>query len=318
VSIVVDTTQLPAEERFDAWARASLAVFEPIAVTNRSTAAPFHGRLVRHEIGPLQVLRLSADASAARRTARLVAASDPETVQLMLQLQGVCAIRQDERAAVVPAGGLSGWHSSSPYEVASDRAFQILIVTCPTALLGRDADRVRRGTARHVDGSAGTGYVAREYVRSVAQVLDAGACSERARDHLAEGLFDLIRALHADDGVRPAARPADRLRTRVDRYIDANLEDRGLTRAAIAREHFISLRQLDRLYADGPGGAAAAIRAKRLDRVRRDLADPSLADRSVYEIAVRWGFGSPSHFSRAFRAAYGQSPTAFRESARRR
>ena len=54
------------------------------------------------------------------------------------------------------------------------------------------------------------------------------------------------------------------------------------------------------------------IRTRRLERARRDLVDRSLSDESIHQIASRWGFVSKSHFSRAFRAAYGQSPSDFR------
>ena len=54
------------------------------------------------------------------------------------------------------------------------------------------------------------------------------------------------------------------------------------------------------------------IRGRRLERARRDLADPALVDESIFDIASRWGFVSKSHFSRAFRAAYRQSPSDFR------
>ena len=70
-------------------------------------------------------------------------------------------------------------------------------------------------------------------------------------------------------------------------------------RAAIAQAH----------------GVSEVIRAKRLDRVRRDLEDPQLGHEPVFAIGTRWGFVSPSHFSRVFRGAFGQSPTEYRAAA---
>lgn len=54
---------------------------------------------------------------------------------------------------------------------------------------------------------------------------------------------------------------------------------------------------------------------ERLDRCRNELAIPSLAHCSVSEIAYRWGFSHPAHFSRAFTAHFGESPRAFRRKA---
>jgi hypothetical protein len=62
---------------------------------------------------------------------------------------------------------------------------------------------------------------------------------------------------------------------------------------------------------------AAWIRSRRLDRCRRDLADPGLWARPVSAIGARWGFPDGAHFSRVFRAAYGIPPREYRRRAAR-
>jgi AraC-like DNA-binding protein len=309
MAVVVDTADVPPQERSDAWTAANLQVFEPIAVQPRATR-PFEGRLVRHELGPLQVLRLSADASIARRTPDLIRSGDPDCVQIMLQLSGACGVAQEDRSSVIREGDLGSWHSSRPYVVEAESPFEMLIVTCPSPLLRPHSDRVRRRTARCIDGSAGMGRLLRLHLTTLLQVLDADACPEAGRAHLAESLFDLILALHApDDASGPVARQGSReLREQIHRFIDAHLSDPRLDRATIARRHFISRSYLDRLYEHEEVGVSETIRTKRLDRARRDLNDPALAHESVFAVASRWGFVSPSHFSRAFRAAYDESP----------
>ena len=54
------------------------------------------------------------------------------------------------------------------------------------------------------------------------------------------------------------------------------------------------------------------IRTRRLEQCRRDVLDPVLADRPVAGIAARWGFVDAAHFSRAFKTAYGVSPSEYR------
>jgi AraC-like DNA-binding protein len=51
---------------------------------------------------------------------------------------------------------------------------------------------------------------------------------------------------------------------------------------------------------------------RRLERCRRDLADPLLAGKSVGRIAWDCGFSDFSHFSRRFKAAYAITPSGFR------
>lgn len=84
-----------------------------------------------------------------------------------------------------------------------------------------------------------------------------------------------------------------------------------LPRAAVARTAGISPRQLDRLFAADLGTSfGAAYRRLRLDHATRLLRQSPL---SLAQVAYATGFSSPSHFSRAFRAAYGCPPGRWRD-----
>lgn len=95
------------------------------------------------------------------------------------------------------------------------------------------------------------------------------------------------------------------LRERWDDAADAPLSLDDLAKAAgVSREH------LSRLYQRYTGmGPMAAIRTLRLARAAGLLSHTNLG---IAEIARAVGFTSEFHFSRAFRALAGQSPTAFR------
>ena len=110
-------------------------------------------------------------------------------------------------------------------------------------------------------------------------------------------------------------RSSDVLRAQIKEHIDARLADPDLAPATIAGEHYISRSYLYRLFEDEGESVWETIRTRRLERARRDLVDRSLSDESIHQIASRWGFVSKSHFSRAFRAAYGQSPSDLRREA---
>lgn len=52
------------------------------------------------------------------------------------------------------------------------------------------------------------------------------------------------------------------------------------------------------------------LRGVRLARVRADLTAPGTADRSVTDIALRWGFTHLGRFAETYRATYGETPSA--------
>ncbi|WP_157869187.1 helix-turn-helix domain-containing protein, partial [Streptomyces atriruber] len=79
-----------------------------------------------------------------------------------------------------------------------------------------------------------------------------------------------------------------------------------------AAAHHISTRYLHRLFQDQGLTVSSWIRRLRLERCRRALANPTLAAVPVGAIAARWGFAQPAVFTRAFRAAYGLTPSEVR------
>jgi AraC-like DNA-binding protein len=315
VAVVVDTAVVAPEERFELWAEVSAQVFEPLAV--RSPSRPFGGRLEHYGLGPLALFHMTAAASSAERTADLIRAGDPEFVQVMLQLRGNVEISQDGRSSLVGPGGLISWQSSTPYRIDGRTPFESLITIMPVSLLRPHIDLVCSRTALAIDGATGVGAIVAQYLGGLLTALRSAAVPQDSMGHLGEGLLDLVRALlaHRDGGdVVAPQRSSDVLRAQIHEYIDANLGDADLTPAAIAREHFISRSYLYRLFEDEGESVWETIRSRRLERARRDLVDGALASEPIFEIASRWGFVSKSHFSRAFRSAYGQSPSDLRAS----
>jgi AraC-like DNA-binding protein len=100
------------------------------------------------------------------------------------------------------------------------------------------------------------------------------------------------------------------------RYALAHLGDPALSPKAAARASYISVRQLHRLSAHHGTSFGAWVREQRLRRCRDDLAGQQLSHRAIAEIATRWGFRSPAHFTRAFHARYGITPAELRRTTR--
>jgi AraC-like DNA-binding protein len=100
-------------------------------------------------------------------------------------------------------------------------------------------------------------------------------------------------------------------------YIEDNLGDPDLKLASIAAAHFISPRYLQALFQRSGLTVSSWVRERRLERCHRDLVDPSLASESVAELAAKWGFLEPTHFSRAYKKQFGVSPREARVGANR-
>ena len=110
--------------------------------------------------------------------------------------------------------------------------------------------------------------------------------------------------------MRDAGRPL-RPRT-VERVLDLIAADPSapLSLGDLASHAGVSARRLQQAFGEHVGVSPMAhLRAVRLERAHRDLRDTDLP---VAAIAVRWGFNNPGRFAAAYRAAYGESPSAAR------
>ncbi|OLT20876.1 hypothetical protein BJF78_34915 [Pseudonocardia sp. CNS-139] len=135
---------------------------------------------------------------------------------------------------------------------------------------------------------------------------------ERTTEVAVDVVLDLLRA--AVEPHMPAARAARReaLRARARRYVRSNLRDPELGPVSIAAALAVSVRTLHGAFADSGESVAGLIRSARLARSREDLVRSS---DTIAEIAYRWGFSEPTHFSHAFRREFGITPRDARRTA---
>jgi AraC-like DNA-binding protein len=130
---------------------------------------------------------------------------------------------------------------------------------------------------------------------------------------LSESLFGLLRALiTAGDPISIEAQSG--VLASVQRYIDRNLGDPALGIESICAHFRMSRATLYRILAPH-GGVRDYIQRRRLMGVFRALAAPANMDRGVFDIALEFGFGTPSYFSHRFREHFGMSPSEAREAA---
>ncbi|MEE9095849.1 helix-turn-helix transcriptional regulator [Pseudarthrobacter phenanthrenivorans] len=100
--------------------------------------------------------------------------------------------------------------------------------------------------------------------------------------------------------------------------IENRLWDETLDAEDLATRLNVSTRTLHRAFRAQGATVSLWIRERRLDRCRRDLQDPNFHHLSVGAIAAQWGLKDAAHFSRLFKARFGESPRKFRAGEPRR
>jgi AraC-like DNA-binding protein len=290
MALELSTHDVGPAERFSYWRELICDVF--VGLDAERPGRGFTGTLVTTPLGPLRVTHVRSVAHHVVRSPRQIARGTGEDVLVSVQRAGRGLVRQDGREALLRPGDLALYDAARPYTLTFDGPFAQSVFQLSRDLLAERLGDIASLTAARAAAPAG--------------VLDS-ADGERALDLLAVAL-----AARLGRATTPAAAHRRAIRLHVER----NLGDPSLTPASVAAAHALSLRYVHRLWAQEEADTLGRhILRRRLERCRAELADPRTTRRTVTEVALRWGFRSPAHFSRAYRAHFGVTPREERHAA---
>ncbi|MEU1289730.1 helix-turn-helix domain-containing protein [Kitasatospora sp. NPDC005856] len=240
---------------------------------------------------------------------------DPEDcLYVALHIDGTALVRRHGVSTALAPGDLLIGTSPHPAGLLREAGCRTVRFRLPCFYLGVRHGDVRRTGGLVARGSEGVGALASQFLLTLAaRVRDrAGVPGARPGDHLARSVSDLVAILVTElleeEGPGQPGGGSAELLARIRAHIEENLADPDLAPESIARAQHISVRYLHKLFQQEGMTVGQWVRQRRLDACRRELERPSRRQTSVSAVAHRWGFVSHSHFSRAFRDAYGVSP----------
>jgi AraC-like DNA-binding protein len=312
---LIRTDQLPAAERFEFWREESFHVLGRLDY-DTDNRARFRADLRSQDLGATRVHRLVTTGFTARRTGRLIRTSDRDMLAVILHLHRTIGVAQGDRQTRFGPGDFAVVETNRPFEVRSvhdEDCYHALMLVFPRALLPLPPIHLKELTAVRLGPNPGVGVLTSGFLTQLAASIDHLQPAEGAR--LAATALEVLatRLAHELDGVAlPPSTHQRALLTRIRALVDQRLGDPALAPGVIADAHHISVRYLHKLFEAEGTTVAGWIRARRLERCRRDLLDPALRARPVRAIGARWGLVDAQHFSRAFRAAYGMPPAEYR------
>ncbi|MFF5532471.1 helix-turn-helix domain-containing protein [Streptomyces cinerochromogenes] len=330
IGTVFRSEDVPADERFGRWRE----LIDQSRANDASSphAADFRAELRVMELGPVTVWRTAFSPATFRRTRRRIRRNDAELYHLSLLTDGrLTLVHERGGTATIGAGGVlvdasrqaCTSHAYASAATAEGRPGVVagVGVDLPKNLLPLPPRQVERLLGHGLSARTGPGTLLADFLIGLDRQAEALRPTDGPR--LGTVTLDLVSAFFAHALDAEAALPAETryevLGRRIRTFIEQHLSDPELTPSTVAAAHHISLSHLHRVFGEqAPGETVAAwIRTQRLERIRADLADPALRDRPIHALAARWGMPRASHFTRAFRAAYGLSPRDYRGTARR-
>ena len=302
----------PVIQDFTQWQHLITQSFVPVAVRTEHPDR-FWGRLRSRVLNDVSIVEVTAAGQTVMRTPRLISESDRMYFKLSLQISGTGLLIQNRREAVLSPGDAAVYDTHRPYPLAFEGDFRSMVLMFPHDLIKLPVHMVGQLSAVRLAGNSGLGRMVSPFLLHLTENLDqlSGASGLRMAYHALD-LVTTMFAAELDLVPERTDNPRWTLLKQVLDFIEVNLRDPRLSPGFIAVGNFISTRHLHNLFRSEGTTVTHWIRTRRLECCRRDLLDPALRQHTVSAIAFRWGFIDAAHFSRSFRAAFGESPSSFR------
>ncbi len=305
---VLTTTEVAERKRFQFWQDAVCDTFVELdceAYADR----PFFGELATTHCADLHLSNVRADGQIVKRTRTRIHRAREEVMLISLQVSGVGLVIQDGREARLEPGDFACYDSTRPYTLKFNAGFEQLVLHMPRDAMVRRIGRTEAWTARRVDAASPVGSLVLPFARQIASVVSEVAPATASR--LSETCLSLVTAALGErlsEGTETQTSGRTALTFRAKSVIESNLHDHGLNTEKVAALVRISPRYLQDLFHAEQTTVSDWIWKRRLEKSRRDLADPLRAPDSIAQIALACGFADFGHFSRRYRDAFGVSP----------
>lgn len=311
---VLSTDDVGRRERPSYWVELICDVF--VQLDCDKVNDDFYGHIADRPLGAIRLSEVRSTTQHVRRSPRMLSRATDDCVLLSLQTSGRGCIEQDGRQAVLEPGDFAIYDSTRKYDLKFDGEFSQMVVKTPRSVLLDRFTGSESITATRVLGSTGMGRVASRFIREVAS--EAHTLLPHEIERVTHNVIDIMTAALGHSLLdKPVASNSTKAaqQIRIKMFIDNHLASAELTPEVIARANGISVRYLNKLFEDEGVSVCRWLWDRRLQRIAQDLADPTQAARGISEIALSWGFNNLSHFSRLFKAQYGQCARDYRAAA---
>ena len=308
---VLSTDGMPQQDTASAWCDWMALLFNGLQ-TDLYGDTRFEGHLCVASAGEVVLTRLDADRHRVVRGSHRLRDSEEAYLKIVAPWSGTAQVHQNGQQACASNGSWVIYDTSQPYEVANPQHTEHLILMLPRRSIVQRGLNPEGLMGRSIGGSSGIARIALETMRSTYQELDT--MSAPLAQRAGELLVDMVHlSLQELVGKGTARTQRQALHDRICAYVATHLRDPGLSVEAIATALNCSKRHIHNGFTGQDMSLGAFIQHSRLQLVMRELRQPELAQHTITDIAMACGFSSSAHFSRAFKAYTGMSPSEYRQ-----
>lgn len=304
MSIDYTTTEVPPERRFEYWTQ--VVCRHCIAADSHPVdRSDFNGQLIVRAMGALDLCTVSAPMHHWERTTKHVRVAPDDDLWLGFLDRSAGTIEQGGRQSVLEHGSLVLYDADQAFRFnfGGDAAHLLRI---PRNLLSKRLPGVEKLTAMVLDERR-PGLMPLREMLSQAVSHPAIYANECVAARVGDTMLELLILSLELQGASDSGATRD-LFAKAMRHIKQHLADPDLSVNSLASAMHVSPRTLIRTFARHQKTPMATIWQERLLSSR--LAIEQGRVRTVSQAALDHGFSDFSHFSHAFRKAFGVAPSA--------
>lgn len=246
------------------------------------------------------------------RTVPLLRRYPKDSIFACALLRGEAFFYQAGRCVPVREGDLIIYTTTIPYLYGFTRDMRQVQIDIDASRLFVDGPLKRPSTPIKIDGGVCTGRRLNEMLKQTMTDFIEQPVAENA-PAVAGRIQTLLLALMGLGGNGSQRNESAAVRLfRAEAFVAEHLCDAKLDADDVARHLAVSVRHLNRIFEVHGCTVTQWIWRQRLAQAKARLADPTFSGLTVTEIALQWGFCTPSHFASMFKAHNGITPTDYR------
>ncbi|BBU30214.1 hypothetical protein BTHE68_39480 [Burkholderia sp. THE68] len=306
------SSEVSGDDKTDAWQDILSGSYREWQVPQRLPAT-FYAHLRRHDFAGAEIVETICDPCVGRRTKGHVRRDDELFIGVQLTTSGRERFQIGDSGVEVASGDLVVWTSDQEVQFeVMERLHKVTLMIPWTLMRERLPERKQPPSGGRIESRTGVGSLLAVHLLALSNEiasLDSSVQGSVSRSTLELLGIALSGQQHAATFDASAA-----MFTKVQDFILKHLHEDDLTPARIAEGCGISLRYLHMLFQRSDMTVSEFVLHSRLQGCKRALSDPAYHRFQISEIAYRWGFNSTSHFCRAFKDKFGESPGEARRS----
>ncbi|MGB4777380.1 helix-turn-helix domain-containing protein [Microbacterium sp.] len=312
MSVQLDLEELPISDSIEFLRERMRSAPVPLAL-EPLLGADIIARTRVADLGCVHMLSTQSQGADVVRTTRLSRDSTPPSLMVSVLDRGSGLVRRGDDVMALHPGDIALFTTDEPYRLrfsadALRHTFQV-----PFDRLELPRDIVTDQLSRPIHADHLTAATVSAFLLSAGRRASGAPVAEQSA--LEAPVLALVRLLLTRPvaGTSPGREAAARsLATRIQEHIAARLGDPDLSARSIAAAFSISERYVYSILSRRGIDLGDLVRVRRLDRAIQMLENPRMSSTKISVIAHQCGFADHAHFSRAFRARFGLTPSEWR------